>query len=77
MSIFHLAIIKNQSELIAEYIIRKHKLFKVMKALVKRVDRRGKMAFRYKEKVMINLLKQKDIIALGVTTIECPVKRSF
>jgi len=35
MSIFHLAIVRNSKELIAEFILRKHKLFKVMKALVK------------------------------------------
>ena len=78
MSFFHIAIIKNNSELIAEYILRKHKLFKVMKALVKRAKKSGgKIAYKYKDKVMINLLKKEDIIVLGVTTIEYPMKKTF
>ena len=77
MSFFHIEIIKKHSELIAEYIRRKHKLFKVMKALVKRAKKSGKIAYKYKDQVMINLLKKEDIIVLGVTTIEYPMKKTF
>ena len=47
MSLFHLAIIKNKTELVSEYIQRKHKLFHVLKALVK-TSKKGKFAYKYK-----------------------------
>jgi len=77
MSFFHIAIIKDPNKLIAEYIYRKHKLFKVMKALIKRATKPGKVSFKYKDKVVINLIKKDKFIAIGLTTIDYPIENTF
>ena len=48
-----------------------------MKALVKRATKPGKIGFQYKDKVMLNLIKKEDYLAIGVTTIDYPVELTF
>lgn len=48
-----------------------------MKALVKRATKPGKIGFKYKDKVMINLIKKDKALAIGLTTLDYPIEKTF
>jgi len=50
MSFFHIAIIKNKSQIIAEYTTKNHQLHRFLKILI-RDSKEGKTAFKIQEKV--------------------------
>lgn len=77
MGIFHLLIIRNRKDILAEHAVQEHGLYKFLNAVIKKASTNKRSSFKYHDQFWFNTIATGDLLFMAVASADVALDRCF